>query len=191
MSSTCRGCCGITRSALAGVAFLLGTARHRACGCWRGGAEVNRRHFLTGTGALLVVTLNGCAGSSDVPVSVVSDAGLIAAGLAGAFKDVSAVPGAVVAALTDLASAAEALADADTIAFAQPMVLRIEADMNALVAAVGALPLPANAASAIQAAQVLLTVIEAGVNLLVTASAAPGAMTPQQARLVLAAAAAR
>ncbi len=124
-------------------------------------------------------------------MSVVSDAGLIAAGLAGAFKDVSAVPGAVVAALTDLASAAEALADADTIAFAQPMVLRIEADMNALVAAVGALPLPANAASAIQAAQVLLTVIEAGVNLLVTASAAPGAMTPQQARLVLAAAAAR
>jgi hypothetical protein len=152
---------------------------------------VNRRHVLTGTSTMFVAALIGCARSSDVPATVATDAGLIASGLAGSFKGVSAVPGVVVTALTDLTSAAKALADADTIASAQPLAQRMEADVNAVVAAVGALPLPANMASAIQAAQVLLVVIEAGVNLAVTASGARGAMTPEQARLVLAAAAAR
>jgi len=152
---------------------------------------VKRRHVLTGTSILFVAALIGCAQSSDVPATVATDAGLIASGLAGSFKDISAVPGAMVAALTDLASAAQVLADADTIASAQPLVQRVEADVNAVVTAVGALPLPANAASALQAAQVLLVVIEAGVNLAVTASGARAAMTPEQARLVLAAAAMR
>jgi hypothetical protein len=60
------------------------------------------------------------------------------------------------------------LANADKIASAQQLVERIETDVKAVVAAVGALPLPAAAASAIQAAKVLLSVIEAGVNLVVT-----------------------
>lgn len=151
---------------------------------------MKRRHVLCGTSALFAALLIGCAQSSDVPVTVATDGGLIASGLAGAFKDISAVPGAMVAALTDLASAAQALADADTIATAQPLVHRIEADVNAVVAAVGAMSLPANVASAIRAAQVLLVVIEAGVNLVVMASGARETMTPEQARLVLAAAAA-
>jgi hypothetical protein len=152
---------------------------------------VKRRHVLTGTSILFVAALIECAQSSDVPATVATDAGLIASGLAGSFKDASAVPGAIVAALADLASAAQVLADADTIASAQPLVQRVEADVNAVVTAVGALPLPADAASALQAAQVLLVVIEAGVNLVVTARGARAAMTPDQARLVLAAAAMR
>ena len=152
---------------------------------------MNRRHVLTGANTLFVAALIGCARSSDVPATVATDAGLIASGLAGAFKDISAVPGAIVAALADLASTALALADADTIASAQPLVQRIEADVNAVVAAVGALSLPANATSAIQAAQVLLAVIEAGANLVVAASGARGTMAPEPARLVLAAAAVR
>ena len=152
---------------------------------------MKRRHALTGTSMLFVAALIGCTRSSDVPATVATDAGLIASGLAGSFKDISAVPGAILAALTDLASAAQALADEDTIASAQPLVQRVEADVNAVVTAVGALPLPANAASALQAAQVLLVVIEAGVNLVVTASSTRAAMTPEQARLVLAAAAIR
>jgi hypothetical protein len=152
---------------------------------------VKRRDVLIGSSALFVAALMGCAQSSDVPATVATDAGLIASGLAGAFKDISAVPGAMMAALTDLASAAQALADADTIESAQPLVQRIETDVNAMVTAVGALSLPANAASALQAAQVLLVVIEAGVNMVVTASGAREAMTPEQARLVLAAAAAK
>jgi len=152
---------------------------------------VNRRDVLTSTSILFVAALIGCASSSDVPATVATDAGLIASGLAGSFKDISGVPGAIMAALTDLADAAQALADADTIASAQPLVQRVEADVNTVVAAVGALPLPANATSALQAAQVLLVVIEAGVNLVVTAGAARAAMTPEQARLVLAAAAMR
>jgi hypothetical protein len=150
---------------------------------------VKRRHVLTCTSILFVAALIGCSQSSDVPVTVASDAALIAAGLAGAFKDISAVPGAVAAVFTDLESAAQALANVDTIASAQSLVQRIETDVNAVVAATGALPLPATAASAIQAAQVLLAVIEAGVNLVVAASGAREAMTPEQARLVLAAAA--
>jgi hypothetical protein len=151
---------------------------------------VNRRHVLIGTSTMFVALLIGCARSPDVPATVATDAGLIASGLAGAFKDISAVPGPAAVALADLASVAQALGDADTIASAQPLVQRVEADVNAVAAAVGALSLPPSAASAIQAAQVLLVVIEAGVNLSVTASGARGAMTPEQARLVLAAAAA-
>lgn len=149
---------------------------------------MNRRHLLSSANTFFVAALIGCARSSDVPPTVATDAGLIASGLAGAFKDISAAPDTTVAALTDLATAAQALADADTISSAQPLVQRIEADVNAVVAAVEALPLPANTASAIQAAQVLRVLIEAGVNLMVTASGAREAMTPEQARLVLAAA---
>jgi hypothetical protein len=69
-------------------------------------------------------------------------------------------------------------------------VQRIEADVNAVVAAVGGMPLSADATSAIQAAQVLLAVIEAGVNLMVTARSVRVTITPEEARLVLAAAAA-
>jgi hypothetical protein len=152
---------------------------------------VKRRCLLASTGGLLVAAFTGCAGSSDVPGTVASDAGLIASGLAGAFKNISAVPGSVAAVLADLASVAQALADADTIASAQPLVQRVETDVNALVAAVGALPLPANAALAIQAAQVLVVVIESAVNLVVTASIASGTITPEEARPVLAAAAAQ
>ena len=147
---------------------------------------MNRRNALLALWGA-AVTLTGCAGGSNVPANVATDAGLIASGLAGAFKSVAAVPGAVVTALSDLASAAQALASADTTAAAQPLVQRIEADVNAVVAAVAALPLPANVSTAITAAQVLLAVIEAGVNLVVSASAAPAAMTPEEARLVLAA----
>ncbi len=152
---------------------------------------MNRRDVLTGTGVLLVVTLNGCAGSSDVPASVATDAALIASGLAGAFKDVSGVPSAVTTALTGLAAAAQALAGADTVASAQPLVKRIEADLNGVVSAVAGLPVPQTASNAIRAAQVLLGVLEAGVNLVVTASAARNQMTPEQARLLLAWMAAR
>lgn len=68
-------------------------------------------------------------------------------------------------------------------------VQRIEAD--AVVAAVGPPPLTATAGSAIQAAQMLLAVIGAGVNLAATVRGARDAMTPEQARLALAAAAMR
>ena len=152
---------------------------------------MNRRHLLSSANTLFVAALIGCARSSDVPPTVATDAGLIASGLAGAFKDIPAVPSAIVVALDDLASAALALADADVIASAQPLVQRVEADVNAVVAAVGTLSLPANATSAIQAAQVLLAVIEAGVDLVVTASGARGTMASEPARLVLATAAVR
>ncbi len=153
---------------------------------------MNRRTALVALSAAVAGMLTACASTSDIPATVATDAGLIASGLAGAFASVSAVPSAVTTALSDMASAAQALGSADTTAAAQPLVQRIEADVNAVVAAVAALPgLPAGVSTAITAAQVLLAVIEAGVNLVVSASAAPGTMTPAEARLILAGLAAK
>jgi hypothetical protein len=66
-------------------------------------------------------------------------------------------------------------------------VQQVENDVNAIVKAASAIPgPPAQVTVALTAAQVLLPVIEAAVNMVVPASAAAAnAMTPDVARLVL------
>jgi hypothetical protein len=148
---------------------------------------MNRRGFLT---AIMVAAVAGCATSSgDVPATVASDAALIASGLAGAFKNIPAVPSNVPAALADLATAAQALDAADTASAARPLVERIITDVAAVVTATAGMPLPAPIAEALAAAQVLLPVIEAAVGMIANATAEHVGMTPGEARLILRAAA--
>jgi hypothetical protein len=133
----------------------------------------------------------GCAGvgtgTSVSVTSVATDVSTIANGLAGAFASIPGVPSAVSTALTDLSNAASAMATATTQSAQQTVVQQVETDVNAIVKAASAIPgLPAQVTVALTAAQVLLPVIEAAVNLIVPASAAAAnAMTPDVARLVL------
>jgi hypothetical protein len=148
------------------------------------------RKTLTATAlsALLVFGPVGCANvtPTQVVTTAATDVSTIATGLAGAFAGISGVPAAVTTALTDLSNEASALETASTQAQQQTDVQQVETDVNAIVKAASAIPgLPANVTVALTAAQVLLPVIEAAVNMVVTSAAPANAMTPDVARLIL------
>lgn len=158
-----------------------------------------RRQLLAGAAAFpFVAALAGCAGTTAAGSALqqaISDAGLIATGLAGALKQLAAAsfsaPILVKAttAVADIQAAVAALASAASATAAQPLVQRIGADVNAVVGVLAGLPLPAPVSTALTAASVLLPVIEAAVGIVVSAVAphAQSAMTPAQARRALAA----
>lgn len=158
---------------------------------------MNRRQFL-GAGALAsafsVAALTGCA-THPTPASVANDVSLIASGYRSVLPQIGTIAGitpAIVAkagqAIADLQAAAAAFASADAAAVQKTLVQRIEADVNAVVAVLAGLPLPAPISTILQAALVLLPIIEASVGIVAPAAAAPGGMSPSQARLALAAA---
>lgn len=148
---------------------------------------MNRRSFLLSATAVAgAAALAGCAtGSPVTPASVTADIVLIANSLAGVLGQVKGVvvPTAVTDALADLQAVAKAIGAADTVAAAQPLVLRVEADVNAVAGAVAAIPGPMQiwASDAV----ILLPVLESAVNLLVPASVGAGERTPYQARAEL------
>jgi len=136
-----------------------------------------------------VAARSGGTGSAPAPApsvaTVAQDVATIAAGLQGALQNIPNVPPAVATALADLSKEAAALSAASSQTGQQSVVKTVEADLNAVVAAAGSLPLPPPAGTAIQAAEVLLPVIEAGVNLVAGVSAPINGMTPAEARLIL------
>lgn len=153
---------------------------------------LSRRQIL---GSAAVLVLSGCAGGapSSTLQKAISDAGLIASGLAGAVKQLvpegisSNIVAKATAVVTDIQEAVAAMASADSASSAQPLVTRIETDFNALVGVFAGLPLPPPLGTAIQAAAVLLPVIETAVGLIVSGvqASARSAMTPVQARAAL------
>lgn len=139
--------------------------------------------------------LAGCASSVSL-ATVATDAHTITAGLQGALTSPAVVsfipPGsqpAINQALADLATISSTLSSASSAAAAEPSVAQIEADVNAIINAVAGLNLPAPVPMVLSAAAVLLPVIEAAVGLPAPASASAGGLTPDEARLVLTAAA--
>lgn len=141
----------------------------------------------------MLVALTACAGGQNL-AQIASDAHMIAAGLQSvvgnptigamiAPSDMSRVQ----AALADLSSVSATLADAPSASAAKPSVAQLVADTNVVVAATARLPLPPPMPAVLQAANVLLPVLEAAVGLPVAASAAANTMSPDSARLVLAA----
>ena len=152
--------------------------------------------------------LAGCLTGPDKAIATVaSDAKLIANGLAGALSQLGSlgIPGltpAIVAqvgtAIAGITSVADALAGVSTQAEAQPLVAKIETYLNAVVGALAMLPLPPAIALPLQAATILLPIIEALVGMVFRAPpqaagaarrAAPP-LTPDEARLILAGSAA-
>lgn len=163
----------------------------------------SRRAFLLSTTAAVPLALGAC-GSVDMKIaSVAKDAKLIASGFAGVLQQLGRLnlPGltpALVAyigvAVAGITSLADALGTAATAAEAQPLVEKIAGYTNAVVGALATLPLPPAISMALQAAMVLLPLIELAVGLVASpahparsALAAPAApLTSDQAREFLA-----
>ena len=156
------------------------------------------RRAILGATVFAPVALAGCATLSGNPnqiaAQVLNDANLIASGLANALPGLQAskvVPAGVMAQAQALVGKIQASAASMSATIsknsAQPIVTQIEQDVNAFAALLAGLPLPPPYAQVVQAAVVLLPVIEIGVGLAVPAGASH-AMTPAEARLVLKAA---
>ena len=127
-----------------------------------------------------LLAIAGCASTVPVtPASVATDVATIGTGLLGALQNSGlTVPAQATEAVADIIAVSDALEQGETMADAQPLVQRVESDLNTVVTSVGALPnLPAGVSGALTAAEVLLPVVEAAVDLTVPASAIPGGMT--------------
>lgn len=147
------------------------------------------KHVLAGASALVLALLAGCA-TTQTPATVANDVALEAQSLSAVIPQLTAagvvVPVKATDALADLHNVAALIAATDSVGAAQPLVIRVEQDVNAFVGAMAGMPLPPPIPTVLQAAVVLLPIIESEVNLVVPAKAAPSGMSPAQARLVLA-----
>jgi hypothetical protein len=155
------------------------------------------KRAIAGVSIIALLAVSACAGQTgnQVAQTVVTDANTLATGLAAELPALAALPGANAAAIAkieadvaDLQKATSALSASLTTTQAQPLVQQIEADVNALISVGATLPLPAGINVAFQAAEVLLPVLEAGVNMAAPVGVAPGHMTPDQALAILRAA---
>jgi hypothetical protein len=159
---------------------------------------LSRRQLFAGVAA---AALAGCSASqlaASLP-QYAEDAQTIAAGLQASLVQLQSVPGIpaaslaqVSAAIADMQKMAAAISAASTASAALPSVQQLEADVNAVASTLASFSaiMPPQIGIAVQAAAVLLPVIETGVGLVVNAVTAPApataaAMTPDQARLVL------
>lgn len=153
---------------------------------------LHRRILLAGLAALPAASLTGCASGPAVTPSTINDVNLIATALRALMPQLGLVTGlsttvidTATQAIVGLQSAADAVATADTLAAARPIVVRIASDVSAVISALSAVELPEALSRALQAAAVLLPIIEAAVGLAAPAGAATSAMTPAQARAAL------
>jgi hypothetical protein len=142
---------------------------------------------------LVLAGCNGQAPSGPSIAMVAQDVNLIAGGLSKALTQVQmlGVPGLTPQilntcqiALTGVQGVAQSLAGVSSVQDAQPLIVRVEGYVNAIVDALAVLPLPPPVQTALLAATILLPVVEAAVNMAVPPAAAT--MTPDQARAALA-----
>ena len=162
---------------------------------------MNRRKLLT-TAGLGAVSLGvaGCMTTGTPAVianTVVTDASLIGDGLLSILSSVAATMGVsapTVATLgtylAQIKAAAAAIVPGIAAAAAAPSVATIGAALNNVVALLSGYTLPASVTSVLAAARALLPIIETGVGIAIAVGAPASGLTADQARAVLAAAAA-
>jgi hypothetical protein len=155
---------------------------------------MHRRHFLT----LLAGTtaLTACVSNTTLD-AIASDITDIAQGFLGVTPIIAAIPGLASSALASISDAvgnlqqiAEKVRQAVSTIAAQPLVQQVETNLNAIIAVLANVPaLPPVIQVVLQAATILLPLIEAAVNLVIpprlAARAAATHMSPDQARAVL------
>lgn len=153
-----------------------------------------RRNFIVFGSSALV--LAACQGQSTATVvqGFVQDLGLIGSGLAGALPGLVAsgvvkggALGTIQSAVANISSIAASVSTSTSVGAGQSTLQQIESLLNTIVGAAAGLPLPPPFGPALVAASVLLPVLEGLIGMvsqLKTPQAA--AMTPDQARAVLA-----
>lgn len=153
-----------------------------------------RRSFIISSSAL---GLAACQTVDKNVAIVAADAKIITNGLAGILPQLGAlgigIPAEVATALASLQSVADSLGAATTVASAQPLVQKIETYVNTIVGALAAIPLiPPPISLVLQAASILLPVLETAVGLVINSFGASAkmrasarGMSADQARLIL------
>ncbi len=155
-----------------------------------------RRSFLMTTA---LVPVAGCATISQTLnknlAQIISDVSLIANGIGSILPQLSSLVGLSDAARSTIQDAiagiklvADQVKGIASTADGQPLIQRLETYLNAIVSALAMLPLPPQISVILQAATVLLPIIETLVGLLIKPSASRfgSSMSPDAARLVLA-----
>jgi hypothetical protein len=158
------------------------------------------KRAIVGVSVIALLAVSACAGqtAAQVTQTLLTDTTTMAAALKAempAIQAVQGIPAANVAqaqaALADLQSVAGMLNTSMTTTAAQPVIQKIVADVttfnDAVLPFAGATPV----AGILEAANVLLPVLEVAVNLVSPVGAAANSMTPDQAVAVLKAAAAQ
>jgi hypothetical protein len=147
--------------------------------------HMNRRTLLANSSivaiGLTAVGIVGCAGltTNQVLSQAAADANAIAQGLKNILPQIGALAGvspATVAtvgqAIADIQTVAAAITGATTAGAAQPSVVQLETDLNAIVAALASLTvIPPPISTALMAASILLPLIETAVGMVVPAQA--------------------
>lgn len=145
---------------------------------------------------LVAVPLGACSTITDSGVGkIAQDVNILATGLNGVLTQLGnisilgltpAIMSTVGSAIASIQALAVSISTATSTAAAQPLVQKIETYVNTVVSALAVLPLPPAIALALQAASILLPIIETAVGLLVTAKPMLGnAMNPDEARIIL------
>jgi hypothetical protein len=164
-----------------------------------------RRNFLIATTAIVPIT--GCstiAQTFDSKLSLlVSDVTLIANGVSSLLPTIGSIAGlsdtvksTIQLAIDGIREVANQIKGVTSTAAGQPWIQKLETYLNAIVSALSMLPLPPQVSVILQAATVLLPILETIVGLLTnltpaTARVQSGAMSPDAARAALALAAAK
>jgi len=158
---------------------------------------MHRRHFISLTAGVLTLSACGSGSNSTALDTVVSDVNLIASAFQNILPQIAAANGitpdmeaTISAAITDLQTIATELRTTHGLNEAQPLVKQVEDDLNVIILNIGKLhTIPTSIAVVLQAASVLLPVIENAVALQVPPKVALRAtssrMTTDQARSVL------
>jgi hypothetical protein len=143
--------------------------------------------------ALAAAPLAACAGVSLQTVA--SDVSIIADGMKGVLVQLGAlsIPGLtpqlmaqIGGYVADLQSVAAVISGTSSVDAAKPLVAQVETLVNAIVGALAVLPLPPPISTALQAAAILLPVIEMALGMVTgQPKAKAGAMSADQARMVL------
>lgn len=148
-----------------------------------------------------VAMLVGCAGTTSVtPYQVITDANTLIVALKTSTQALAAqvppaIPADQAARIEGLLEQAQVLTNSlsgsTAATAAAPVVQQIETDLNGVVTTLAGMHLPAPYGTYVQAAAVLLPVLEAfvtsvsGAPVHPVAATAPGGMTPDHARLIL------
>lgn len=146
-----------------------------------------RRNLLATAVPLVVLGLAGCSSTTTTPAQIVTDVQNAVSALASSFHTIiqqapNAVPAATAATITSaLAQASSVLGSLSTnlaANVAAPVVQQVEQAINTVISAAAAVPLiPAPFSTALEAAAVVLPVIEAWVNSILPApTPAPAAL---------------
>lgn len=150
--------------------------------------SISRRHLMAGVtviGAPFIVAGSCQLTTQQVTEAVVSDIGLIASGLSAILPQLSTLGALATTVVNDAKTAAAQIKAGLAANVALPFVQKVQADLQLILTTAAQINVPDLVTKIVQAGITLVNTVLPLLGVTVAAAPAPGAMTPDQARLVL------